>query len=79
VSKSTHYRDENAIKAFGQKVRELRQQKGMSIEEFANTVGIHVTQLSRLERGETNVTISYIMLLAKELGVQPGLLLEMRN
>ncbi len=71
VSKSAHYRDEKAIKSFGKKVRELRISMGFTIEEFANRADIHVTQLSRIERGETNPTISYIMLLAKELKVPP--------
>lgn len=71
MSKSTHYRDEEAIKAFGNKVRELRINKGMTIEQFANEADIHVTQLSRIERGETNPTISYIMLLAEKFGVPP--------
>ena len=69
MSKSRHYRDQKAIEGFGKKVREIRIGKGMTIEEFANTVDIHVTQLSRIERGETNVTISYIFLLAQKLGV----------
>ncbi len=71
MSKSAHYRDEKAIKAFGKKVRELRIKMGLTIEEFANQADIHVTQLSRIERGETNPTISYIMLLAKQLQVLP--------
>lgn len=64
-----HYRDEEMIQAFGAKVRALRSKKGLTIEEFANSVDLHVTQVSRIERGETNVTISYMALLAKKLGV----------
>lgn len=75
MGKSQHYRDEEAIKAFGKKVRELRTAKGMTIEQFANSVDIHVTQLSRIERGEGNPTLSYIVLLAKILDVEPGELL----
>jgi transcriptional regulator with XRE-family HTH domain len=73
--KSIHYRDEKAIKAFGKKVRELRVAKGVTIEDFANSIELHTTQLSRIERGETNVTISYIMFLAEALGVEAGELL----
>jgi transcriptional regulator with XRE-family HTH domain len=72
VGKSNHYRDEKAIKNFGKKVREFRTLKDMTIEEFANSVDLHVTQLSRIERGETNPTISYIYLLAEKLGVKPA-------
>lgn len=78
VGKSEHYRDEEAIKAFGEKVRALRQMKGLTIEQFANSVDLHVTQLSRIERGETNPTLSYIMLIAEKLEVKPSLLLDFR-
>lgn len=76
MSKSIHYRDEEAIKAFGAKVRALRIAQGMTIEEFANTSDIHVTQISRIERGESNPTLSYIYLIAEKLGVSPDELLN---
>jgi transcriptional regulator with XRE-family HTH domain len=76
VQKSNHYRDEQAIRAFGKKVRELRASSGMTIEAFANSVDLHVTQLSRIERGETNPTLSYIFLLAEKLGVKPSELIN---
>ena len=75
MSKSIHYRDEKAITAFGEKVRKLRIAQGMTIEEFANTSDIHVTQISRIERGESNPTLSYIYLIAEKLGVSPSELL----
>ena len=71
VQQSRHYRDKNAIKQFGLKVRELRIKKGLTIEEFANSVDLHVTQVGRIERGETNSTISSIFLIASKLGVSP--------
>lgn len=75
VGKSAHYRDEKAIKAFGEKVRELRMKKGLTIEQFANNADLHVNQVGRIERGESNPTISYIVLIAKKLGVKPSELL----
>lgn len=71
MPKSKHYRDEEGIKAFGLKVRKLRQEREMTIEQFANSVELHVTQLSRIERGESNPTLSYILLIAEKLGVSP--------
>jgi transcriptional regulator with XRE-family HTH domain len=76
VQKGGHYRDKNAIKQFGLRVRELRIKKGLTIEEFANSVDLHVTQVGRIERGETNSTISSIFLIAKKLGVTPADLLN---
>lgn len=74
-----HYKNESVIKAFGLKVRELRIQRGLTIEQFANSIKIaevHTSQIARIERGETNVTISYLYLLAKELGVKPSELID---
>lgn len=76
-----HYKDEAAIKAFGEKVREARLAKGMTIEELSNALitddfELHPTQIGRIERGETNVSISYIVLLAKVLNVKPSELLD---
>jgi len=48
----------------------------MTIEEFANSVDLHVTQVARIERGETNPTISSIFLIAQKLGVTPVELLR---
>lgn len=79
MGKSNHYRNETAIKGFGNKVREFRIKKGLTIEEFANSIDLHVTQLSRIERGETNPTISYIFLLAEKLGVKPADLLTLEG
>lgn len=76
MGKSSHYRDEVAIKQFGAKVRSLREATGETIEGFANKVGLQVTQLSRIERGETNPTISTIFLIADKLGVKASNLLE---
>jgi transcriptional regulator with XRE-family HTH domain len=76
MGKINHYRDEDAITGFGKKVRTLRMERNMTIEEFANSVDLHVTQLSRIERGETNVTISYIFRLAEIFNVRASELLD---
>ena len=74
--KLNHYRDEDAIIGFGNKVRELRISKNMTIERFANDYDLHPNQLARIERGESNPTISYIFLLAELLNVKPSELLD---
>jgi transcriptional regulator with XRE-family HTH domain len=76
VQKSNHYRDEYVIKEFGKKVRAIRIKKDMTLEEFANTFDLHVNQVGRIERGETNLTISYIFLIAQKLGVDAKDLLD---
>lgn len=63
------------MEAFGIRIRQLRIAKKQTIEEFANLIGLHASQLSKIERGETNVTITTIAFLAEKLGVKPSELL----
>lgn len=60
----------------GQNLRTLRQQKGLSQEEFAFEAKIHRTYISDLERGARNPTIMIVEKLAKALRVKPGTLLD---
>jgi len=55
---------------FGQKLRELRTQKGLSQEGLAEAAGLHRTYVSSVERGERNVTITTIERLAAALKVR---------
>lgn len=80
-----HYRNEGAITDLGEMVRQLRREKNMSLEEMCaaadkyveeGELEMHPTQLGRIERGETNVSISYIVLLAKIFGITPSELLD---
>jgi len=60
--------------AFGQRVRALRTRKGISQEELADRCGVHRTYMGRIERGETNITLSNIYKVARGLGVSPATL-----
>ena len=79
MGKINHDRDDRAIIAFGNKVRELRLAKNLTIEQFANLYNLHVNQLARIERGETNVTISYIFLLAEKFKIKPSELMDFKK
>ena len=57
-------------------LRKLRQDKGLSQEEFAFDAKIHRTYISDLERAARNPTITIIETLAQALGVKPGKLLD---
>lgn len=54
---------------FGERVRELRQAKGLSQEELAFKTGVHRTYLGGIERGERNPSLKNISAIAKALGV----------
>lgn len=66
----------NAMKLFGQKVRELRIKKGLSQEKLAELSGLHRTYISSLELGKRNVSLNNIYALAKALDVTPDKLLK---
>lgn len=63
-------------KAFGQAVRELRENIGISQEELASRSGLHRTYISDVERGERNIGLGNIEALAKGLGIS---LIELFN
>lgn len=62
-------RDEQLIIAFGKRVRELRSAKKLSMEKLAELSGIDYRQLSYVELGEVNTTISTASAIAKGLGI----------
>lgn len=57
-------KNEKVIKAFGVRLREVRLSLEISQEELANNADIPISQVGRIERGETNPTISTIHVLA---------------
>jgi transcriptional regulator with XRE-family HTH domain len=61
---------------FGNNIRVVRKEHGLSQEAFAHRLGIHPTYLGGLERGERNVTLRTIERLATQLGVDPVELLH---
>lgn len=54
---------------FGQRVRQLRQQKGLSQEDLGYETGLHRTYIGQIERAEKNITLRNIERIARELGV----------
>lgn len=59
----------------GKRIRIIRRQKNQTQEELASKVGIHVTTLGRIERGESNPPLQTINRIAQGLGVKPKELL----
>jgi transcriptional regulator with XRE-family HTH domain len=55
-------------KKFGEKVRELRMNKGISQEKLAELADLHRTYITSVELGKRNVSIENIYKLAHALG-----------
>lgn len=63
-------------KKFGNKVRELRKQKGISQEELGFKSGLHRTYISDIERGSRNVSLINLEKIAKALSLKINSLLN---
>ena len=57
-------------KKVGAKVRALRKKKGWSQDVFADKTGLHRAHVGEIERGESNVTLQTLKILADALGVR---------
>ncbi|CAN5592225.1 helix-turn-helix transcriptional regulator [soil metagenome] len=57
--------DQSLIDAFGQRIRQLRLEKGLSQEELSFQTGFHRTYIGMVERGERNISLSNIGVFAK--------------
>lgn len=65
-----------ACVAFGQRLRELRAEHGISQDQLARKTRVHTTAIGRMERGGREPRLTTIQRLARGLGVQPGALLD---
>ena len=54
---------------FGDRIRQLRNDRGWSQEELADRAGLHRTYIGSVERGEQNLSLVNIERLAATLGV----------
>ena len=64
------------LRAFGDRVRAVRRDRGWSQERFAELCGLHRTYVGSVERGERNVSLLNIWAISDALGVRPAQLLD---
>ena len=68
--------DNSLAKSFGQALRQLRLERGLSQEELGFESGYHRTYISLLERGKKSPSLQTIFQLAKALKVEPSEMIE---
>jgi len=56
---------------FGNKLKQLRKQKGLSQEALALEIEVDRTYIGKIERAERNVSLKMVEKIAKALGVSP--------
>ncbi|MBD2126056.1 helix-turn-helix domain-containing protein [Microcoleus sp. ZQ-A2] len=69
-------KDKVILKLFGERVRVLRQARGISQEALALAAGLDRTYVGGVERGERNISLINIQKIAQALDVSPGDLLR---
>ncbi|MBO9484449.1 helix-turn-helix transcriptional regulator [Salinisphaera sp. G21_0] len=57
-------------KAFGNRLREIRQEQCLTQEELSHRAGLNRTYIGDIERGEKNITLGSMNKLAKALGIK---------
>lgn len=68
--KRTYYRDDEFLKRIGERVRELRVQKGLTQMELAFKCNDKdYSQINRVELGKVNFSVSYLSLIATALEI----------
>jgi transcriptional regulator with XRE-family HTH domain len=63
-------KDANLIE-FGRVIRELRKERGLSQEAFADLAGIDRGYMGNIERGKSNVTLTKVFQLSDALKLRP--------
>lgn len=60
---------------FGENVRRVRKERGMSLEALAHEVGLAYSYMGQIERGQRNPTLDVVERIAEVLGTEPQSLL----
>ncbi len=69
TGRSGSARSDRWKRQFGERVRELRSERGLSQEQLAHAAGVHRTYMGAVERGEQNISLTNMHELADALDV----------
>jgi transcriptional regulator with XRE-family HTH domain len=72
TNQKKHFRDNDKLKLIGNNIRKYRLEKGLTQNDLAFSCGDKDwSQISRMERGLVNFSISYLFLISEMLEVSP--------
>lgn len=63
-------REQEFLSALGNRIKEIRKEKGLTQLQLAAKINNHDEQIGRIERAEVNVSASMLYQIAKGLGVE---------
>jgi transcriptional regulator with XRE-family HTH domain len=79
AAKQVRKASKRLISVLASNLRNYRREKQLSQESLAELCGLHRTYVGSVERGERNVTLSSLEVLARSLGVSVPELLTPRS
>jgi transcriptional regulator with XRE-family HTH domain len=62
-------RDQDVLIEFGNKLKDLRISKGLTLQQLAFEAEMEISQVHRVEKGKINPTLTTLNALAKGLGI----------
>ncbi len=65
-------RDQEVLIEFGNKLKDLRILKGLTLQQLAFEAEMEISQVHRVEKGKINPTLTTLNALAKGLGISLG-------
>ena len=68
--------DKKVLKRFGENLRKLRKEKGLSLREMSYACSIDNSKIAKIEKGMINITFTTLLQLAVALEAQPAALLS---
>jgi transcriptional regulator with XRE-family HTH domain len=72
-------RDEKQLKAFGENLKKLREAKGLTTRQLADSADIAYSQIWTLESGQGDPTLTTLLAIAKALRVTLDELVGFKN
>lgn len=67
------------LKEFGNRIRYLRTQAGLSQEKLSFLTGFHRTYIGMIERGERNISLTNILVFAKAFEMDVSELIDFKK
>ncbi len=68
--------DKKVLKRFGENLRKLRKEKGLSLREMSYACSIDNSKIAKIEKGMINITFTTLLQLAVALEAPPTILLD---